>query len=341
MTNSTTITPPLIMGHRGFKENETPENSLLAFKKAYQTGSVDIIETDVQLTSDGEVIICHDGTTGRMYSKDLIISQTSLEDITSDTVHIREHPTLKILTLKQLLQWMISLDDSNSSKLKLLLDIKFTLDKIVLIKIYRTMMDLKPNREYWTSRIMFGIWNLDWFEFGYKSNIFNQFDVVNITLNMSTPIQIINYVQQERNNNPHSSCKLFGVSIHFASTWTDVFQKQLLPLLLANNIKLILWTVNELKYIDYYVPKSVIYAICTDKPLTFHNILLKKEAINLTEIKPWRYFDFKLNFIYWIYWFLTNYIFTDFGTKTLISFRGNNVSILSLFIAFCKAVHFL
>lgn len=50
-------------GHRGFS-GKYPENTMLAFRKAIEIG-VDGIELDVQLSKDGEVVICHDETVDR------------------------------------------------------------------------------------------------------------------------------------------------------------------------------------------------------------------------------------------------------------------------------------
>jgi len=47
-----------IIAHRGFSA-DYPENTLLAFEKALQAGA-DGIETDLQLSRDGEVILFHD-----------------------------------------------------------------------------------------------------------------------------------------------------------------------------------------------------------------------------------------------------------------------------------------
>ena len=54
-----------IVGHRAFK-GKYPENTLLAFEKAYAAGA-DVIETDLQMTSDGMVVVNHDSDTGRMW----------------------------------------------------------------------------------------------------------------------------------------------------------------------------------------------------------------------------------------------------------------------------------
>ncbi|WP_407306332.1 glycerophosphodiester phosphodiesterase [Desulfosporosinus sp. SB140] len=47
-----------ILGHRG-AAGTSPENTLLSFAKALEFG-VDGLEFDVQLSKDGEVVICHD-----------------------------------------------------------------------------------------------------------------------------------------------------------------------------------------------------------------------------------------------------------------------------------------
>ena len=53
--------------HRGFS-GEYPENTMLAFRKAYETGC-EGIELDVHLSKDGHLVVIHDEqvdrTTGR------------------------------------------------------------------------------------------------------------------------------------------------------------------------------------------------------------------------------------------------------------------------------------
>ena len=48
----------LNFAHRGFS-GKYPENTMLAFRKAWEAGA-DGIELDVQLTKDGQVVIIHD-----------------------------------------------------------------------------------------------------------------------------------------------------------------------------------------------------------------------------------------------------------------------------------------
>ncbi len=55
--------PAMIVAHRGCHV-EAPENSLAAFRRCMRLG-IDIIETDVQITKDGVLILMHDTTVDR------------------------------------------------------------------------------------------------------------------------------------------------------------------------------------------------------------------------------------------------------------------------------------
>lgn len=55
--------PAMIVAHRGCHV-EAPENSLVAFERCMKLG-IDIVETDVQLTKDGVLVLIHDATVDR------------------------------------------------------------------------------------------------------------------------------------------------------------------------------------------------------------------------------------------------------------------------------------
>jgi glycerophosphoryl diester phosphodiesterase len=57
----------LLLGHRGARaEKSIPENTLASFDLALAQGC-DGFEFDVRLTADGEAVICHDATSGRLH----------------------------------------------------------------------------------------------------------------------------------------------------------------------------------------------------------------------------------------------------------------------------------
>ena len=65
--------------HRGFS-GKYPENTILAFQKALDEG-VDGIELDVQLTSDGEVVIIHDEKVDRTTDGEGTVVSYTLEEL--------------------------------------------------------------------------------------------------------------------------------------------------------------------------------------------------------------------------------------------------------------------
>src|SRR5271154_7450917 len=57
---------PLLLGHRGARAfRRIPENTLASFELCLQHGC-DGFEFDVRLSSDGQAVICHDRSIGRM-----------------------------------------------------------------------------------------------------------------------------------------------------------------------------------------------------------------------------------------------------------------------------------
>jgi glycerophosphoryl diester phosphodiesterase len=60
------LKPPLVIAHRGDSAHR-PENTLASFASALEVG-VTLVELDVQLTSDGAVVVIHDPTLDRTTS---------------------------------------------------------------------------------------------------------------------------------------------------------------------------------------------------------------------------------------------------------------------------------
>ena len=98
--------PMMRVGHRGAR-GHAPENTMTSFLKGADMG-VDAVETDVQLSKDGEVVLIHDytvdrTTNGRGFVKDMTLAELKTLDAGSwyDTTYAGE----RILTLAELLVW--------------------------------------------------------------------------------------------------------------------------------------------------------------------------------------------------------------------------------------------
>jgi glycerophosphoryl diester phosphodiesterase len=72
-------TAPMIVAHRG-ASHDAPENTIPAFLLAWEQGS-DAIEGDFFLTADREVVCIHDSHTGRVSDTNLIVAESSLEEL--------------------------------------------------------------------------------------------------------------------------------------------------------------------------------------------------------------------------------------------------------------------
>lgn len=70
---------PLVIAHRG-TSGEAPENTLSAFKLAVEQ-HCDMIELDVQLSSDGEIVVCHDESVDRTTNGSGMIHEKTAEEL--------------------------------------------------------------------------------------------------------------------------------------------------------------------------------------------------------------------------------------------------------------------
>ena len=69
----------LYISHRG-ESADAPENTMAAFRLAWERGT-DGIECDVHRTADGEVVVIHDGDTGRVAGTKLPVARSSAEEL--------------------------------------------------------------------------------------------------------------------------------------------------------------------------------------------------------------------------------------------------------------------
>lgn len=116
--------------HRGFS-GEFPENTMLAFQKAVETGC-DGIELDVHLTKDGKIVVIHDDTLERTtngigYVKDYTLEELKQLDaaarykgkfkgVTIPTLEeyfefIKDYPILSNIELKNTLYYYSNLEE--------------------------------------------------------------------------------------------------------------------------------------------------------------------------------------------------------------------------------------
>ncbi|MCP3763568.1 glycerophosphodiester phosphodiesterase [Domibacillus sp. A3M-37] len=97
---------PVIFAHRGASGTH-PENTMTAFQAAVEKGA-DGIELDVQLTSDGEMVVIHDETVNRTTDGKGAIEQMTAEEVASLDAGSWFHEKFageKIPTLDEFFAW--------------------------------------------------------------------------------------------------------------------------------------------------------------------------------------------------------------------------------------------
>lgn len=101
---------PSIIGHRG-NPSQMPENSIEGYITAVKNGATEV-ETDIHLSKDGYVIVCHDGTLNRTtnYNGSLSISQMTLEEIKSYRL-LNNNGTVSDYTVPTFEEMLVALKD--------------------------------------------------------------------------------------------------------------------------------------------------------------------------------------------------------------------------------------
>ena len=111
-----------IIAHRGYSKL-FPENTMLGFKEAAKF-NITGIELDVQLTSDGQVVICHDETIDRTSNGTGFIKDMTLAELKSFYFYgkfqgqVEENGDIQLPTLGEFFEWFKPLDIMVNIELK-------------------------------------------------------------------------------------------------------------------------------------------------------------------------------------------------------------------------------
>ena len=105
--------------HRGFS-GKYPENTMLAFQKAYEAGA-DGIELDVQLTKDGQVVVIHDEKVDRTTNGTGLVRDYTLEELRkldASYIYTGEMGFNPIPTFEEYCAWVAGTDLVTNIELK-------------------------------------------------------------------------------------------------------------------------------------------------------------------------------------------------------------------------------
>lgn len=125
------------MAHRGFS-GYYPENTMLAFRKAVETGC-DGIETDLHMTKDGVIVICHDEKIDRTTDGTGFIGNYTYEELSKFDAGIKYGEHFKRERIPSIDEFLNYVKDKNlliNFELKNNIILYKELEKKVIQKVY-------------------------------------------------------------------------------------------------------------------------------------------------------------------------------------------------------------
>ncbi|KAI1177205.1 PLC-like phosphodiesterase [Nemania sp. FL0916] len=152
---------PQTIGHRGFK-GAAPENTMAAFRAAAEAGA-EAVETDLHLTRDGVVVLCHDESLQRCYGNKAKVRELDWNEIKQlRTLREPHEPMPRLVDL------LAYLDEPGLQDIWLMLDIK-THDAAedMMPKIAEALASV-PSKRPWSTRVTPCCWNATYIKLSMK-----------------------------------------------------------------------------------------------------------------------------------------------------------------------------
>ncbi|MBC2582669.1 glycerophosphodiester phosphodiesterase [Clostridium sp. DJ247] len=134
----------LNIAHRGFS-GMYPENTMLAFKKAVEAGC-NGIETDLHMTKDGVIVLCHDEKIDRTTNGTGLIADYTYEELCKFDAGIKfgqQFHGEKIPSIDEFLEYVKDKDILINLELKNNIIIYKELEKKIIDKIYEFQLEEK------------------------------------------------------------------------------------------------------------------------------------------------------------------------------------------------------
>ncbi|KAG7816800.1 hypothetical protein KL909_003241 [Ogataea angusta] len=240
-----------------------PENTILAFEEAVKNGC-SVIETDLHISSDGEVVICHDIDTNRVFGQDYVVTKTPYKGILSELRTLRA-PHLPIPTLKQVLEWAVKTNESRSEPIKLMLDIKADNDPKRIVDLILENLEAVGGVEYWKDKIIYGLWGA-----AYYDERIAQFEVLNISVDVLTSIKVASQIKEKGG-------RLDCVSVIVVANGLAYMVEEILDFCEREKVRLWFWTVNSKEDLELALSKygerkidgqPLLEGVVTDDPAT-------------------------------------------------------------------------
>ncbi|MDI9375004.1 MAG: glycerophosphodiester phosphodiesterase family protein [Thermotogota bacterium] len=242
---------PLVTAHRG-SSLKAPENTMSAIIQAVHDGA-DIIEIDVQLTSDGHVVLNHDRTLSKVAGVSKSVPEMTLEEIKAIDVgrrFSRNFAGERIATLEEVIEYMNEVD----TKIKLNIELK---DYEKTPMIVQAVLDTLEKHEF-TERIVITSTSRDRLAAVRESD-----PAIRIGL-------IVTYITRD----------LWSLDVDFYSVSSTILNGAFMIRARSYGRDVHVWTVNDTESMMRYTSMGV-SSIITDRPETLSQLLIRKAQLSI------------------------------------------------------------
>lgn len=227
-----------LFAHRGYSK-KYPENTMLAFKKAYEK-NFSGIELDVHLTKDNIPVVFHDETLDRLTNATGLIKNFTLSEIKEVNIYDKGYIE-KIPTLEEYLEWVCNKNIETNIEIKT--------DNVCYNLIEEIILDLVVKYKL-ENKVIFSSFNHKTI---LKMKKLLEEKKLDIRLGFLNDKCILEPRQYLVENN-----------IEYFHTSYDSFNDEILLDLVNNNIKVVVYTVDDINVIKELQSKQVSIVITND-----------------------------------------------------------------------------
>ena len=233
------MSQPLIWAHRGASE-EAPENTLPAFRLAAEEGA-DGVELDVQLSRDGQIVVCHDEkidrtSDGKGWVKDYTLAELKQFDFCYRKPGYRD---VRIPTLAEVLELL--------KPTGLTVNIEIKTGIFFYDRIEEKVLEL-VRAEGWEDRVIYSSFNHETLRTLRRLNPSCRTGI----LYADGPVDVVSYALRIGADALHPAL----YNLQYPGVLAEAREK---------GVEINVWTVNETEHLKYCVQAGV-HAVITNVP---------------------------------------------------------------------------
>ncbi|CAJ2502713.1 Uu.00g101070.m01.CDS01 [Anthostomella pinea] len=239
---------PQTIAHRGFK-SAAPENTMLAFRAAVEAGA-HAIETDLHLSKDGVVVLCHDETLARCYGDEAKVCERDWDYL--KTLRTLRRPEQPLPRFSDLLEYLAK---PGLEGVWVMLDVKMHDDAEEIMRRTAETIASVPSKRPWSERLTACCWNATYIKLSQKH--LPGYPITHVGWSAAYARQLVHV--------PNIS---FSMLRH---TLASPCSRHFLRDMKRQGVSVHVWTVNEEDWMEWSVRRGL-SGVITDEPKLFREV---------------------------------------------------------------------